>query len=195
VAGSDNSGPTCGSSASTIVIAWASIRDQGRRRSRTAVNGAVGPTSGRRRSVQTDDTSCSRARIKVSLVASDILGAAERAIVEALICGENDPQALVRVPKRRLRQMLPALRRSSAAGAESQGVMAADRTAADSLGLKRAAAAPDFARQRSDRLVQVVEVERTWSPTTGGCAAVAATRRRLSPVVHSILVTAYHALK
>lgn len=50
------------------------------------------------------------AGIKLSLVASDTLGASGRAMVEALIRGEGDPEVLAQLAKGRLRQKLPALR-------------------------------------------------------------------------------------
>ncbi len=52
------------------------------------------------------------AGIKLSCVASDTLGASGRAMVEALIRGEGDPQVLAELAKGRLRQKLPALRRA-----------------------------------------------------------------------------------
>ncbi len=49
------------------------------------------------------------AGIKLSSVASDILGVSGRAMLEALIAGERDPEVLAELAKRRLRAKLPAL--------------------------------------------------------------------------------------
>jgi transposase len=47
--------------------------------------------------------------IKLSAVASDILGVSGRAMLEALICGDRDPVALAELAKRRLRNKIPEL--------------------------------------------------------------------------------------
>jgi transposase len=49
------------------------------------------------------------AGIKLSAVASDILGVSGRAMLEALIAGNSDPAALADLAKRRLRSKIPAL--------------------------------------------------------------------------------------
>jgi transposase len=49
------------------------------------------------------------AGIKLSAVASDILGVSGRAMLEALIAGDRDPAALADLAKRRLRPKIPAL--------------------------------------------------------------------------------------
>src|SRR3989442_10695448 len=48
--------------------------------------------------------------IKLDCVATDILGASGRAMLEALIAGTTDPQLLAELAKGRLRAKLPALR-------------------------------------------------------------------------------------
>jgi transposase len=50
------------------------------------------------------------AGIKLSSVASDILGVSGRAMIEALIGGQTDPEALAELARGRLRAKLPALR-------------------------------------------------------------------------------------
>jgi transposase len=50
------------------------------------------------------------ANIKLSSVASDILGTSGRAMIQALIAGEQDPQRLADLAQRRLRDKLPQLR-------------------------------------------------------------------------------------
>jgi transposase len=50
------------------------------------------------------------AGIKLSSVASDILGVSGRAMIEALIDGQGDPEALAELARGRLRAKLPALR-------------------------------------------------------------------------------------
>ena len=49
------------------------------------------------------------AGIKLSAVASDITGVSGRAMLEALIAGDDDPAALADLAKRRLRSKIPAL--------------------------------------------------------------------------------------
>jgi transposase len=49
------------------------------------------------------------ANIKLSSVASDILGVSGRAMIQALIAGEQDPQRLADLAQRRLRDKLPQL--------------------------------------------------------------------------------------
>ena len=50
------------------------------------------------------------ANIKLGTVASDILGASGRAMLEAIVAGESDPAVLAELARRRLRAKLPALR-------------------------------------------------------------------------------------
>jgi transposase len=50
------------------------------------------------------------AGIKLGCVASDVLGASGRAMIEALVAGEADPAALAELARGRLRAKLPALR-------------------------------------------------------------------------------------
>lgn len=50
------------------------------------------------------------ANIKLGTVASDILGVSGRAMLEAIVAGENDPQSLADLARRRLRSKIPALR-------------------------------------------------------------------------------------
>ncbi|MFE7532569.1 IS110 family transposase [Kitasatospora sp. NPDC057542] len=47
--------------------------------------------------------------IKLSAVASDIMGVSGRAMLEALIAGEHDPQILAEMAKRKLRNKIPEL--------------------------------------------------------------------------------------
>jgi transposase len=49
------------------------------------------------------------AGIKLSAVASDIMGVSGRAMLEALIAGNNDPELLANLAKRRLRSKIPEL--------------------------------------------------------------------------------------
>ncbi len=50
------------------------------------------------------------ANIKLSSVATDVLGASGRAMIRALIAGEADPGELAELARRRLRRKMPALR-------------------------------------------------------------------------------------
>jgi transposase len=50
------------------------------------------------------------ANIKLSSVATDVLGASGRAMIRALIAGQEDPDELAELARRRLRRKLPALR-------------------------------------------------------------------------------------
>src|SRR5882757_3140927 len=72
-------------------------------RARTAI------TRERSREVQRLEKLLEDAGIKLSAVASDILGVSGRAMLESLIAGNNDPAALAELAKRRLRSKIPAL--------------------------------------------------------------------------------------
>jgi transposase len=72
-------------------------------RARTAL------TRERSREVQRLEKLLEDAGIKLSSVASDIVGVSGRAMLEALIAGNNDPGALADLAKRRLRSKIPAL--------------------------------------------------------------------------------------
>ena len=50
------------------------------------------------------------AGIKLGCVATDILGVSGRAMIEALVAGQGDPEALAELARGRLRAKLPALR-------------------------------------------------------------------------------------
>jgi transposase len=52
------------------------------------------------------------AGIKLACVAADILGVSGRAMIEALVAGHGDPEALAELARGRLRAKLPALRRA-----------------------------------------------------------------------------------
>lgn len=54
------------------------------------------------------------ANVKLSAVASDILGVSGRAMLRALAAGETDPTTIADLARRRLRQKLPALREALA---------------------------------------------------------------------------------
>ncbi len=72
-------------------------------RARTAI------TRERGREVQRLEKLLEDAGIKLSAVASDILGVSGRLMLEALIAGDRDPAALADLAKRRLRSKIPAL--------------------------------------------------------------------------------------
>jgi transposase len=72
-------------------------------RARTAI------TRERGREAQRLEKLLEDAGIKLSAVASDILGVSGRAMLEALIAGERDPAGLADLAKRRLRSKIPAL--------------------------------------------------------------------------------------
>src|SRR5690606_24450420 len=52
------------------------------------------------------------AGIKLSSVASDVMGASGRAMLDALVAGTTDPVVLAELARGRLRRKLPALRRA-----------------------------------------------------------------------------------
>jgi transposase len=52
------------------------------------------------------------ANIKLGDVASDVLGASGRAMIQAIIAGEEDPSRLAELARRRLRGKIPALRQA-----------------------------------------------------------------------------------
>ena len=66
-------------------------------------------TRARTREVQRLEKLLEDAGIKLSAVASDIVGASGRAMLEALIAGQRDPAVLADLAKQRLRQKIPAL--------------------------------------------------------------------------------------
>ena len=72
-------------------------------RTRTAI------TRERAREAQRLEKLLEDAGIKLSAVASDILGVSGRAMLEALIAGDRDPAALADLAKRRLRTKIPEL--------------------------------------------------------------------------------------
>ncbi|MEX2486740.1 MAG: IS110 family transposase, partial [Nitriliruptoraceae bacterium] len=72
-------------------------------RARTAI------TRERGREVQRLEKLLEDAGIKLSAVASDIMGVSGRAMLEALIAGERDPVVLADLAKRRLRSKIPQL--------------------------------------------------------------------------------------
>jgi len=72
-------------------------------RTRTAI------TRERAREVQRLEKLLEDSGIKLSAVASDILGVSGRAMLEALIAGDRDPAALADLAKRRLRHKIPEL--------------------------------------------------------------------------------------
>ena len=72
-------------------------------RARTAI------TRERGREVQRLEKLLEDAGIKLSAVASDIMGVSGRAMLEALIAGQYDPAVLADLAKRRLRSKIPAL--------------------------------------------------------------------------------------
>ncbi|HET9859630.1 MAG TPA: IS110 family transposase, partial [Nocardioidaceae bacterium] len=72
-------------------------------RTRTAI------TRERSREAQRLEKLLEDAGIKLSSVASDITGVSARAMLEAMVCGERDPQVLAEFAQRRLRPKIPAL--------------------------------------------------------------------------------------
>ncbi len=52
------------------------------------------------------------ANVKLGAVASDVVGVSGRAMLQAIVAGESDPQALAELAKRRLRSKIPALRQA-----------------------------------------------------------------------------------
>src|SRR5688572_6128201 len=73
----------------------------------------------RKRLIQAHSAECQRiqktlqdAGIKLDAVAADVLGVSGRAMLEALVAGERDPQVLAELAKGRLRAKLPQLRQA-----------------------------------------------------------------------------------
>jgi transposase len=64
----------------------------------------------RTREVQRLDKALQDVGIKLSSVASDLLGVSERAMLQALVGGSHDPELLAELAKGKLRRKLPALR-------------------------------------------------------------------------------------
>lgn len=72
-------------------------------RARTAITGNAGREAQRLEKLLQD------AGIRLSAVASDVLGVCGRAMLEAMIAGDHDTAALADLAKRRLRSKIPAL--------------------------------------------------------------------------------------
>jgi transposase len=73
----------------------------------------------RKRLIQAHGAECQRiqktledAGIKLDSVATDVLGVSGRAMLEALVAGERDPQVLAELAKGKLRKKLPQLRQA-----------------------------------------------------------------------------------
>ena len=73
----------------------------------------------RKRLIQAHSAECQRvqktledASIKLDSVAADVLGVSGRAMLEALVAGERDPQVLAELARGRLRNKLPQLRQA-----------------------------------------------------------------------------------
>ena len=66
-------------------------------------------TAERSREVQRLEKVLEDAGVKLSCVASDIVGVSGRAMIEALIAGERDPQALAQLARARMRRRIPDL--------------------------------------------------------------------------------------
>ena len=73
----------------------------------------------RKRLIQAHSAECQRiqktledAGIKLDSVATDVLGVSGRAMLEALVAGERDPQVLAELAKGKLRKKLPQLRQA-----------------------------------------------------------------------------------
>jgi transposase len=73
----------------------------------------------RKRLIQTHSAECQRiqktledAGIKLDSVAADVLGVSGRAMLEALVAGERDPEVLAELARGRLRTKLPQLRQA-----------------------------------------------------------------------------------
>ena len=68
----------------------------------------------RTRAIQRLEKVMQDARIKLTSVASTLLGKSGRAIIDALLAGVSDPVALAELTKGRLRSKIPALREALA---------------------------------------------------------------------------------
>src|SRR3954471_14208809 len=66
--------------------------------------------AGRQREAQRLHKALEDTNVKLDCVASDLLGASGRAMLDALVAGTTDPETLAELAKGRLRQKLPALR-------------------------------------------------------------------------------------
>ncbi|BBZ48683.1 hypothetical protein MHEI_05680 [Mycobacterium heidelbergense] len=73
-------------------------------------------TRARTKEIQRLEKLLEDAGIKLSAVASDIVGVSGRAMLEALIAGQRDPAVLADLAKQRLREKIPALTESCAGG-------------------------------------------------------------------------------
>jgi transposase len=67
------------------------------------------------------------ANIKLGAVASEVLGASGRALLDAILVGERDPEVLAELAKGRLRQKLPALRQALTGRVKPQHLVLLER--------------------------------------------------------------------
>jgi transposase len=67
------------------------------------------------------------ANIKLGSVASEVLGASGRAMLDAILAGEQDPEVLAELAKGRLRQKLPVLRKALTGRVKPQHLVLLER--------------------------------------------------------------------
>jgi transposase len=101
--------------------------------------------------------------IKLDCVASDILGASGRAMLDALVAGTTDPQMLADLAKGKLRAKLPALREALEGRFEAH----------HALVIGAILAHLDFLDEQIDRLSEAIEEQ--LGPTGAGGVALAST--------------------
>jgi transposase len=140
----------------------------------------------RKRLIQAHSAECQRiqktledAGIKLDSVATDVLGVSGRAILEALVAGERDPQALAELAKGKLRKKLPQLRQALRGRFGDHHALLVGLTL-DHLGAPgRRHRRPGWPHRRGDRPV------RGW-PVTGSATITGVGKRAAETIIAEI---------
>lgn len=133
------------------------------------------------------------ANVKLASVASNVAGASGRAMLEALVAGERDPQLLAQLAKGRLREKLPQLEQALAGtvGAHHRFLIArqlahidfldeaiaqvsdevATRLEAEEAAIERLDTIPGVGRRTAEVMVAEVGVDVSRFPTAGHLAS------------------------
>jgi len=116
--------------------------------------------------------------VKLDCVASDILGASGRAMIDALVAGTTDPEVLADLAKGRLRQKLPALREALEGRFEDHHAVLIGAILAHL----------DFLDEQIDRLSAAIAERMELDPQTAAGVTLAATITGVATRTAEVLV-------
>jgi transposase len=112
--------------------------------------------------------------IKLDCVATDVLGASGRAMLDALCSGTTDPEVLAELAKGRLRQKIPALREALEGRFDSQHALIVGAILAHL----------DFLDEQIDRLSDAIEEQiRPFEPAVELLCTIPGVQRRTAEVI------------